>query len=113
MLAIVLIVVPTIQPLPDRVIGIPVSTAHVRMVGFALVGVFGAALVTISVFYFARNFAVKLTRAIIGKISTRLADRLATIAANLADGLHVLQRGRDALAFMAETAAYWLCNALA
>jgi hypothetical protein len=113
MLAIVLLVVPTIQPLPDRVIGLPVSTAHVRMVGFVLVGVFGAALVTIAIFYFARSFAVKLTQAVIGKISTRLADRISAIAVNLADGLHVLQRGRDALGFIAETTAYWLCNALA
>ncbi|HSD86072.1 MAG TPA: lysylphosphatidylglycerol synthase transmembrane domain-containing protein [Kofleriaceae bacterium] len=111
-LAVILLVVPTIQPLPDRVIGLPVSVAHVRIMAFVLLGVFTAALITISIFYFARDFAVRLTRAVIGKVSPRLADKLAEMAGHLADGLHVFRRGRDALGFVVETAAYWLCNAL-
>jgi hypothetical protein len=111
-LAIVLVLVPTIQPLPDRVVGLPVSVAHVRLMGFAMLGLFSTALVVIAVFYFARDFALRLTRAIIGTVSRKLADKLAVIASNLADGLHVFRRGRDAAGFVAETAAYWLCNLL-
>lgn len=111
-LAVVLLAVPTIQPLPDRVVGLPVSVAHVRMMGFVMLGVFTAALVTIAVFYVARDFATQLTRAVIGKVSTRLADKLAGIASNLANGLHVLRSGRDLFGFVAETAAYWGCNLL-
>jgi uncharacterized protein (TIRG00374 family) len=111
-LAIVLVAVPTIQPLPDRVIGLPVSVAHVRMVGFAMLGVFSAALAVIAVFYFARSFAQRLTHVVFGKLSMKLADKLSDTATHLADGLHVFRRRRDALGFITETAAYWLCNAL-
>lgn len=112
MLALVLGFVPTIVPLPDRVIGLPVSVAHVRMMGFAMLGLFSSALITVAVFYFARTFAVRLTRAVIGVVSRRLADRLAELAGQLADGFHVFRRGRDALGFFLETAAYWACNLL-
>lgn len=111
-LATVLLAVPTIHPLPDRVVGLPVSVAHVRLMGFAMLGVFSTALVVIAVFYFARDFAIRLTRAIIGKVSPRLATKLMDMASHLADGLHVFRRGQDALGFVAETAAYWACNVL-
>ncbi len=111
-LAIVLLVVPTIEPLPDRVVGLPVSVAHVRMMGFAMLGIFATALTVIAVFYFARGFAQRATHVVIGKLSPKLADKLSDMATHLADGLHVFRRGRDALGFLAETAAYWLCNAL-
>ena len=112
-LAIVLITVPTVQPLPERVIGLPISVHQVRVAGFATLGLFTTALVTITVFYFARGFAVRITRAIVGLFSTKLADKLADFASHLADGLHVFRRGRDALGFLAETTAYWTCNAAA
>lgn len=110
-LAIVLIAVPTIHPLPDRVVGLPLSVSHVRMMGFAMLGVFSIALTTILVFYFARTWAERITRAVIGKVSPRLADKLAGIAIKLADGLHVFRHGRDLLGFLAETTAYWALNA--
>jgi glycosyltransferase 2 family protein len=112
-LAIVLVAVPTIHPLPDRVVGLPISVKQVRMLGFVALGVFSTALVVITVFYFARDFAQRLTRTIIGKLSPKLANKLAEMAGHLADGLHMFRRGRDVLGFMAETAAYWGCNALA
>ncbi|MEO8702105.1 MAG: lysylphosphatidylglycerol synthase transmembrane domain-containing protein [Kofleriaceae bacterium] len=111
-LAITLVLVPTIEPLPDRVVGLPLSVAYVRGMGFVMLGVFSTALVVIAVFYFARNFAQRATRAVIGKVSPRLADKLAGIAGNLADGLHVFGRGRDLVGFVFETAAYWALNAL-
>jgi uncharacterized membrane protein YbhN (UPF0104 family) len=85
----------------------------VRFAGFATLALFSTALVTIAVFYFARTLAQRLTRAIVGKFSPRLADKLADFASHLADGLHVFRRWRDALGFLGETAAYWTCNALA
>lgn len=109
-LAIALLVVPHVEPLPARVVGLPVSVAYVRRMGFAMLGVFTAALVVVAVFYAAHDWAVRATRFVIGRISPRLADKLAGIATSLADGLHVLRRGRDALGFLAETAAYWGCN---
>jgi glycosyltransferase 2 family protein len=94
------------------VVGLPFSVAYVRGMGFVMLAVFSIALVTIAVFYFARGFAQRATRAVIGKLSPKLADKLAGIAGGLADGLHVFGRGRDALGFLVETAAYWALNAL-
>lgn len=102
-LAVVLILVPTVQPLPAKV-------AWVRTSAFLLLGVFMAGLVTIVVFYFARAWAHRATHAVIGRLSPRLADALAGVAEKLADGLHVFGRARDALGFLAETAAYWGLN---
>lgn len=105
-LAIVLLLVPTVQPLPAKI-------AWVRTSAFLLLGVFVAGLVTIMVFYFARGWAHRATRAVIGRLSPRLADALAGMAEKLADGLHVFGRGRDALGFLAETSVYWSLNAVA
>jgi len=111
-LAIVLVCVSTVQPLPDHVVGLPISVASVRTAGFVMLAVFSIALVTIAVFYFARGFAHRATHAVIGRISPKLAGTLAGFAEKLADGLHVFARPRDALGFLAETVAYWTCNAL-
>jgi hypothetical protein len=111
-LAAVLLWVPTVRPLPDHVVGLPVSVASVRAAGFVMLGVFTVALATIAVFYFARGFARRATHAVIGRISPRLATAVADFAEKLADGLHVFGRARDALGFMFETVLYWLFNAL-
>ncbi|MEZ4361885.1 MAG: lysylphosphatidylglycerol synthase transmembrane domain-containing protein [Kofleriaceae bacterium] len=110
-LAIALLVVPTIVPLPAQVVGLPISVSQIRGAGFAMLGLFSAALVAITVFYFARAWAVRATRVVIGVVSMRLADRLAAMVSKLADGLHVFGRGRDALGFLAESTAYWGLNA--
>jgi hypothetical protein len=111
-LAVALIVVPTVHPLPDKVVGLPVSVEHVRMSGFAMLGLFGTAFAVIAVFYFARSWAHRTTLAIVGKVSMGLAEKLAGLFEKFADGLHVLSRGRDAFWFLLETTAYWLLNAL-
>jgi hypothetical protein len=111
-LALALVFVPTVHPLPDKVVGIPVSVEHVRMSGYAMLGLFCVAFTTIAVFYFARAWAHRATLAVIGKVSMPLAEKLAGMAEKFADGLHVFGRGRDALGFFVETTMYWLCNSL-
>jgi len=110
-LAIVLVATPTIQPMPDHVIGLAISVAQVRGAGFAMLGLFAIGFVTIGVFYFARGWAHRVTHAVIGRFSPKLADKLAGFAEKLADGLHVFSRGRDALGFLVETSLYWGLNA--
>ena len=110
-LALALFFVPTVVPLPDKVVGLPVTVAHVRMSGYAMLGLFTTAFVTIAVFYFARSWAHRTTLAVVGKVSMRLAERLAGMAEKFADGLHVFGRGRDALGFLVETSIYWMTNA--
>ncbi|HEY8087057.1 MAG TPA: lysylphosphatidylglycerol synthase transmembrane domain-containing protein [Polyangiaceae bacterium] len=111
-LALALLFVPTVHPLPDRVVDLPVSVAQVRTYGYGMLGLFVVAFTTIAVFYFARAWAHRATLAVVGKVSVRLAEKLAGMAEKFADGLHVLRSGRDALGFLLETTLYWGANAL-
>ncbi len=110
-LALALIFVPHIQPLPERVVGLPISVAQVRTSGFVMLGVFTTAFVTIAVFYFARTWAHKMTLAVFGLVSKKLGEKLAGIAEKLATGLHFFGNPRDSGGFLLETTAYWLLNA--
>jgi uncharacterized membrane protein YbhN (UPF0104 family) len=111
-LALALVFVPHVEPLPDRVVGIPVSVERVREGGFLMLGLFCVAFATIAVFYFARSWAHRATLLVVGKVSMRLAEKLAGMAEKFADGLHVFGRARDAGGFFLETSAYWALNAL-
>jgi len=110
-LALSLLFVPTVHPLPDRVVGIPVTVAHVRTMGYAMLGLFATAFSTLAVFYFARSWAHRVTLTVVGKVSTTLAERLTGLFEKLVDGLHVFGRGKDALGFFVETTLYWTINA--
>jgi hypothetical protein len=109
-LAIALLLVPTIEPMPDRVVGIPISVRQVRMGGFTMLGVSSVAFAVIAIFYFARSWAHRATLAVFGMVSRPLGEKLAGIAEQLADGLHFLGRPRDALPFFVETSLYWGLN---
>jgi hypothetical protein len=111
-LALALLLVPTIHPLPDKVVGIPVTVHHVRVSGYLMLLLFAAAFTTIGVFYFARSWAHKATLIVVGKVSMPLAEKLATMSEKFADGLHVFRRRDDALGFLFETTMYWGINAL-
>jgi len=111
-LALALVFVPTVHPLPDRVVGIPVTVAHVRMSGYVMLGLFATLFTTLAVFYFARSWAHRATVMIVGKVSMRLAERLTGLFEKLADGLHVFGRAKDAFGFFVETTVYWSVNAI-
>lgn len=110
-LAVALLFIPTIDPLPATVVGLPVSVHQVRASGFIMLGIFTAAFITIAVFYFARNWARRVTLAVFGVVSRRLGEKLAETAEKLANGLHFLGHGRDAGGFLLETTLYWGLNA--
>jgi uncharacterized protein (TIRG00374 family) len=110
-LALALLFVPTIQPLPETVVKLPIAVAKVRASGFIMLGVFVTAFLVIAIFYFARDFANRATYAIVGRASKGLADKLTALFAKFADGLHVFGRGRDAGGFFVETTLYWALNA--
>lgn len=109
-LAIALLLVPTIHPLPHRVVSLPVTVEQVRMSGYVMLGVFGTLFGTIAIFYFARSWAHRTTLTVIGKISMRFAVKLATTFEKFADGLHVFGRAGDAFGFLVETTFYWGLN---
>jgi glycosyltransferase 2 family protein len=112
-LAIALLVVPKVSPLPDQIVGLPPQVTTAKVIGYAyftLAG-FTAALVTIAVYFFAHDFAKRATLAVFGIVSKKLAERLAHEAERLADGLHFLKSPKDAAGFMFESTMYWGINA--
>ena len=111
-LAIALLFVDHIEPLPETVVGLPIKVAQVRAAGFTMLGVFVVAFIVIGAFYFAREWARRVTLAVFGIVSKRLGEKLAGTAAKLADGLHFFGRRRDAAGFMWETTLYWFFNVL-
>jgi uncharacterized membrane protein YbhN (UPF0104 family) len=111
-LAFALLLVPTVHPLPDKVVGIPVAVEYVRRSGFLMLPLFAGLSVATAVFYFARSWAHKTTIAIVGRVSMKFAEKLTHFIEKAVDGLHVLSRGRDALGFFVESTGYWLVNAL-
>lgn len=117
LLAIALVFVPHIEPMPETDIELPgggrvvISGDHIRASGFLMLGVFLLAFVVIAIFYFARSFAHRTTLRVVGVFSKPLGEKLARIPEKLADGLHFLGSGRDAWGFFLETSAYWIFNA--
>jgi glycosyltransferase 2 family protein len=112
-LALALIIVPRLSPLPEHVVSfnqLPIS--KVLTMGYLVLGIFVTAFITIAVFYFARDFARKATFAVFGLVSTSLAEKLASIAENLANGMQFLSRPKDAAPFLFETLLYWIINTL-
>jgi hypothetical protein len=110
-LAIALLTVATVDPLPKTVVGLDVSVQQVRGYGFVMLGIFTTAFTVIGVFYFARRWAHRATLAVFGLVSRPLGEKLAGIAERLADGLHFMGRARDAIPFLLETTLYWGFNA--
>jgi glycosyltransferase 2 family protein len=109
-LAVALVFVPHIEPLPQTVVGLPITVQAVRRAGFLMLAVFLTAFAVIVVFYFARGWAHRMTLAVFGLVSKKLAEKLAGVAERLADGLHAFGRARDALGFLVETSLYWGFN---
>jgi len=112
-LAIALLVVPKVSPLPEHIMGLPPRVTTAGVIGYAYFTFagFSAALITIAVYFFARDFAKRATLAVFGIVSKNLAERLAHEAERLADGLHFLKSPRDAAGFMFESTLYWSINA--
>jgi uncharacterized protein (TIRG00374 family) len=109
-LAIALLCVPTLDPLPRSVVGIPIAVDKVRASGFVMLGVFTVALTVIAIFYFARAWAHRATLLVFGLVSRKLGERLAGFAERLADGLHFMGHGGDSVGFLLETSVYWGIN---
>jgi glycosyltransferase 2 family protein len=100
-----------LSPLPDHVGELPVPVAAVPRAAYLALFVFGCAFTAMGVFFFARDFAQRATRAAGRIISDRLADRLAGIVLRVADGLRFLPSARLFAPFLLETLLYWGVNA--
>lgn len=110
-LIIALGLVPKVSPLPEHIVGLPVTTGQVVGYAYFTLAGFTGALATIAVYFFAHDFAKRITLAVFGVVSKPLAERLAHEAERLADGLHFLRSPRDAFGFLSESTIYWGLNA--
>ena len=100
-----------LSPLPDHVGNLPVPAAAVPTVAYSALALFGVAFALMGTFFLARNFARRVTFAVIGIVSRSLAERLARIVESVADGLRFLPSPGHFVPFLAETLAYWAINA--
>ena len=103
---------PPQTPLPDHIGALAVPSAVVPRVAYAALAVFGVALAAMTIFYFARDFARRLTERIVGVVSARAAAWLADAVSRTADGLGFLPRARYSLPFILATFGYFLANVL-
>lgn len=100
-----------LDPLPDRVGDLAVPAAAVPGAAYSVLALFACCFVAMGVFFWRRDLARRATRAIVGVVSTRLADRLAGVVERVAEGLRFLPAPRRLAPFLAETLAYWGVNA--
>jgi hypothetical protein len=99
-----------IDPMPDHIGNLPVPVAAVPSAAYAALAIFGAAFITMGLFYWRRHFARNLTQRVIGIVSPKFAERIATLIEQVSDGLSFLPRVRYAGPFLVCTALYWLAN---
>ena len=96
-----------LSPLPDHVGDLRVPAAAVPRAAYGALTLFLAAFALMGLFFFARGFARRLTRAVVGAVSIKLADRLAVIVERVADGLAFIPSIAHLGPFLLETLAYW------
>ena len=75
------------EPLPDHIGDLPIPAKLVPGAAFATVTVFVVAFALMSVFYWWRDWARRVTRAVVGLVSLKLADWLSGRVEQVADGL--------------------------
>lgn len=100
-----------LSPLPDHIgtLPIPVNIVPRAALLFALASAGGC--VVMSLFYFQRAWARRMTERTVGLVSPRLADFLASKLEQTANGLGFLSNPKVAVPFVLCTLAYWLLNA--
>lgn len=100
-----------LSPLPDHVGDLAVPASAVPRAAYGVLALFAVCFALMGVFFWHRDLARRVTRAMVGVVSVPLAERLAGIVERVADGLRFLPSARRLLPFLLETAAYWTINA--
>lgn len=102
-----------ISPLPSRLGDLPLPVAAVPAAAYGALILFSCAFAGMTAFYFARGLAGRVTRKVVGLVSTRAAEFAAGTLERLADGLSFFPSRSTLLRFMTSTLLYWACNILA
>ncbi|MCS6899792.1 MAG: lysylphosphatidylglycerol synthase transmembrane domain-containing protein [Myxococcales bacterium] len=95
---------------PDRLGKLPLPVAAIPRATYSALALFTAAFLAMGIFYWARTLARRLTQAVFGWISPRLASFLTEKVERVADGLKFLPSTRSSLPYLRDTLLYWfLC----
>jgi len=111
--AIALTLSTPISPLPDHLGDITLPVSIVPRAIYLAALVFSGGAVALTVFYFARDFARRVTMALLSPISVKFATFFTGTLERLADGLSVLGSPKNRLRFFGETLLYWLSQFVA
>jgi len=101
-----------ISPLPSRLGDLPLPVAAVPAAVYGALILFSCAFAGMTLFYVARGLAGRLTRRVVGLVSTRAAEFAAGTLERLADGLSFLPSRGNLLRFLRSTLGYWGFNIL-
>ena len=96
-----------LSPLPDHLGNVRLPVSIIPHTIYAAALVFTGAFVALTVFYGARDFARRVTHALLNPISPKLANFVTATLERLADGLKVLGSPKNRLRFFSETLLYW------
>lgn len=111
LLLVALLGVEQLSPLPDHIGQLPIPAAVIPGLAWAGVIVFGCLSLGMVAFYLWQAPLVRLIELVIGRVSPRLAQRVAALASSLAGGLRFLRDGSAAASFGLLTVVYWLVSA--
>jgi glycosyltransferase 2 family protein len=110
LLLVALLYAPQLSPLPDHIGQLPIPAAVIPGLAWAGVAVFGCLSIGMVAFFLWRAPLSRLLSSVVGRISPRLATRVAAAADSVAGGLRFLHDGRTAAKFGALTLLYWGLN---
>jgi len=102
-----------LDPLPDRIGDLPVSARVVPAAAYGALAAFLVAFGLLAAFYWRREWARRMTHAIVGAASPALARWVAERVERVAQGLRFLPQPRSLVPFILSTAAYWMLNGAA
>lgn len=102
-----------LSPLPNHVGALPIPVSLVPSTILLATVMFSLAFGAMALFYFARNPAQRLVRAVLQPLSKRLADFAASLVERLAESFSFLPSWERSAPFLRNTLLYWLLNGLA
>ena len=99
LLLVALLGTPQLSPLPDRIGQLPIPAAIIPGLAWAGVVVFGSLSIAMVAFFLWRAPVARLIEQVLGRLSPRLAARVAEAAGSIAGGLRFLRHGPSAALF--------------
>ena len=111
LLLVALLGAPQLSPLPDHIGQLPIPAAVIPGLAWAGVVVFGSLSIGMVAFFLWRAPLARVLSSVVGRLSPRLAGRVADAADSVAGGLRFLHHGSTAAAFGSLTLLYWALNA--